>query len=402
MSTQRQSAANANLHHGRMGLPATAYPEHAEGGKTVQPMDSDEHPCAEALAELTTRMAAAAAQSPDLHRFRRLVYIGGEGEVLAAFLHAWQQLSGIWLGPADRQAAASRFLAESQLADRMRYVAGESLAAIPAGDLVVLNAVDAAVDQSLELLASAGAGWLPPEGRWLMLQRESPHLSCVIGPSLLHAQGLRMVSRWALPAGVQMLACAPEHRFIENLGNRAATAVAAVAATALLGITTALFAARAEWAGPRVADPAAALQAVPAAELQHPITGQFQRHALNALLVPLLDDADPPRWTDVALRYLCGPATRVEIDGQPLVPGATIPAVPFTVRWHIDQCWPLDYAAMELSGRVDLRVHPEGAGLSAIVNAQHLRIATAKGSGSVDAPFAAAMALGGSGSAVAQ
>ena len=157
----------------------------------MRPLRSCEHPSAEAPDELTTLTAAAAAQSIDLHRFRQLVYIGGEGEVLAAFLHSWRQLSGIWLGPADGQAAANGYLGERQLAGRMRYVAGESLAAIPAGDLVVMSAVDAAVARSLDLLASAGAGWLQPDGRWLMLHRESPHLSCVICPSLVHGQGLR-------------------------------------------------------------------------------------------------------------------------------------------------------------------------------------------------------------------
>lgn len=169
-----------------------------------------------------------------------------------------------------------------------------------------------------------------------------------------------------------------------------------VAATALLGITTALFAVRVGLAGSPVAAPAAAQHAVPGTALDHPITGQFQRHALNALLVTLLDDAEPPRWTYTALRFFCGPDTRVEIDGQPLVPGAAIPATAFTVRWHIDHCWPLDYAAYELSGVVDLVVYHEDTGLSAIVNAQRLRIATAKGSGSMAAPFAAAIALGGS------
>lgn len=174
------------------------------------------------------------------------------------------------------------------------------------------------------------------------------------------------------------------------------------AATALLGITAALFAARAEPPGSRDADPAPAQHAVPGTALHHPITGQFQRHALNALLVPLLDDAEPARWTDTALRYFCGPETRVEIDGQPLVPGAAVPATAFTVRWHIDQCWPLDKAAFELSGVVDLVVYHEDTGLSAIVSAQRLRIATNKGSASLAAPFAAAMELGGSGSASAQ
>lgn len=167
----------------------------------------------------------------------------------------------------------------------------------------------------------------------------------------------------------------------------------AVATATLLGITVAGLAARSELAEDRVAAPFPAPHAMPGPHLQHPITGQFQRHALNALLVPLLDDDEPPRWTDVALRYFCGPATRVEIDGQPLVPGVVIPATPFTVRWHIDQCWPLAYDAFELSGSVDLRVQQEGSGLSAIVSAQRLRIATAKGSSSVGAPFAATISM---------
>ena len=94
----------------------------------------------------------------------------------------------------------------------------------------------------------------------------------------------------------------------------------------------------------------------------NPITSQFQRRALNALLVPLLDDDEPPQWTEVALRFFCGPDTRVRINGQPLVPGITIPATAFTVRWNFDRCWPLDYASSELSGVVDLGVFHEDAG----------------------------------------
>lgn len=123
------------------------------------------------------------------------------------------------------------------------------------------------------------------------------------------------------------------------------------------------------------------------------VTGQFSRHVLNALLVPLLDDDAPPRWTDVALRHFCGPATWVEVDGEPLVPGSPIPADAFTVRWHIDRCWPLDYSAFQLSGRVDLSVYHEDMGLSAVIQARDLRISSAKGSGQLMAAFAASMSL---------
>jgi len=47
----------------------------------------------------------------------------------------------------------------------------------------------------------------------------------------------------------------------------------------------------------------------------------FSQFALNALLVPLLDDAEQPRWTDIAVDLSCGPATWVDVDGKPLVPG---------------------------------------------------------------------------------
>jgi hypothetical protein len=120
---------------------------------------------------------------------------------------------------------------------------------------------------------------------------------------------------------------------------------------------------------------------------------EFSRFALNALLVPLLDDSEPPRWTDVALRHFCGPQTHVEIDGVPLVPDTTIPASAFTVHWTIDRCWPLNYSAVELSGAVELQVFHEDRGLGAIVNAQRLRVLGARGASRFDVPFAAAMQL---------
>jgi hypothetical protein len=121
---------------------------------------------------------------------------------------------------------------------------------------------------------------------------------------------------------------------------------------------------------------------------------QFRRFALNALMVPLLDDAEPPRWTDAALDLQCGPSTRVDIDGQPMVPGAPIPTTGFTVRWTIDRCWPLDYAAFELSGIVELQVTIEKDALEAIVDAHRLRVASAKGSITPRAAFSARLALG--------
>jgi hypothetical protein len=164
-----------------------------------------------------------------------------------------------------------------------------------------------------------------------------------------------------------------------------------LAATALLSLAAVL-------CTPATADPRPA-QAAP--DPGHPITGRLQQFALNALLVPLLDDAVPPRWTEVALHHLCGPGTRVEVNGQPLVPAAPIPATAFTVRWHIDSCWPLGSRDIELSGSVELLVFHEDNGLSALVSAQRLRVSGVRGSAGVGLPFTATMSLMGSGSVTA-
>ncbi len=88
---------------------------------------------------------------------------------------------------------------------------------------------------------------------------------------------------------------------------------------------------------------------------------------------------------------MCGPATHVEIDGKPLVPGARIPATAFTVRWNMDWCTPLE--AVELSGIVELLVFHEDTGLSAVVSADRLTVSSAKGTSRLSAPFAASMSL---------
>jgi hypothetical protein len=181
----------------------------------------------------------------------------------------------------------------------------------------------------------------------------------------------------------------------ERRGWRALALRYAIAAAMLLGTAAAIFATREGPVIPSVAKNAPIQLASAAPVEQEPITGQFVRFALNALLVPLLDDHKPPQWTDVALHHFCGPRTYVEVNGLPLVPATIIPAGAFHVRWYIDQCWPLGYSAFELSGTVDLLVSHEDAGLSAIVNAQGLRIAAAKGAARLSAPFPATMALGG-------
>jgi hypothetical protein len=101
--------------------------------------------------------------------------------------------------------------------------------------------------------------------------------------------------------------------------------------------------------------------------------------ALNALLATLMDDDEPPRWTDVALHHFCGPATRVEVDGRPLVPGSYVPPTAFQVRWVMDECWPFDFAGPGLSGSAELQVFHDDNRLSAIVDARRLAVHGAAG-----------------------
>jgi hypothetical protein len=93
----------------------------------------------------------------------------------------------------------------------------------------------------------------------------------------------------------------------------------------------------------------------------------FRQHALNALLVPLLDDDDPPRWVDPASTMSCLGGASVSIDGRPLVPRERVPVAPFVLRWTMDGCMPLDDAVPPLSGIVELTVFHDGDVYSAMI-----------------------------------
>lgn len=114
----------------------------------------------------------------------------------------------------------------------------------------------------------------------------------------------------------------------------------------------------------------------------------LRRYALNALLVPLLDDDEPPNWTRLSLDHDCGPDTRVTVDGNPLAPGHKLPATPFRLRWDMDHCAQL--GAIELSGVIELVVSPADAGFSAFVMPQQVRVDSWQGSTVLSEPFAAA------------
>lgn len=165
-------------------------------------------------------------------------------------------------------------------------------------------------------------------------------------------------------------------------------------AVAIVAVTTMVLSARDAPGAVHAAGPQPAPRAAPTPPVDDLQSARLlSRFALNALLAPLIDDDIPPRWTDAALHHLCGPATRVEIDGKPLEPGARVPATAFTVRWSIDECWPFDAASIVLTGIAELLVFHEDTGLSAVVNAQRLILWSPGGASPFGTAFAASLSL---------
>ncbi len=99
------------------------------------------------------------------------------------------------------------------------------------------------------------------------------------------------------------------------------------------------------------------------------------RFILNALLVPALDgDTVPLRWVDPKPASLCGPATEVRVNHEPLVGGSLVPDAPFEIEWWADGCRPFGNHGPRFDGPVRLTVFREDWGLSAVVEPSRLRV----------------------------
>ncbi|MEO6407291.1 MAG: hypothetical protein ABIO45_00875 [Burkholderiaceae bacterium] len=122
-----------------------------------------------------------------------------------------------------------------------------------------------------------------------------------------------------------------------------------------------------------------------------PAVRDFQAFALNALLVPLLDADVPSRWADPSMSVDCD-AADVTIDGQHPDIGAPVPREPFTVRWHLQRCTPLD-DYIELSGDIELRVEPTASGYAAQMRPHGLQVVSMYGTEAVEQPFEAQMSV---------
>jgi hypothetical protein len=121
-------------------------------------------------------------------------------------------------------------------------------------------------------------------------------------------------------------------------------------------------------------------------------TLDFIQFALNALLVPVLDDDSPARWADPSLSFDCD-AGSVTVDGAPLDVGAPVPAGAFTLRWHMQRCTPLDDYT-ELSGDVELMVETDGTTYRAHLRPGPLRVVSSYGEDVLTESFTASMTVG--------
>lgn len=118
----------------------------------------------------------------------------------------------------------------------------------------------------------------------------------------------------------------------------------------------------------------------------------FRTYALNALLVPLLDDDSPPRWADPSLSFDCE-ASGVQVDGEPLDVGAPVPEGGFTVRWHMERCMPF-VDAIALTGDIELKVEPIDGGYRVVVHPARLVVRSVNGLDVLTQAFTARISLG--------
>ena len=124
---------------------------------------------------------------------------------------------------------------------------------------------------------------------------------------------------------------------------------------------------------------------------------ELKNFALNALLIPLIDDGAPPAWLDpftttaLSIAIDCTSAS-VTIDGRPLVPSTAVPARAFTMRWRMDHCVILN-GSTALTGVVELLVFHDGDRYSASVRPIGLHVVSSAGDEVVNERFSATTPL---------
>ena len=138
----------------------------------------------------------------------------------------------------------------------------------------------------------------------------------------------------------------------------------------------------ADEAGPAARDP------VIAAEVAHDV----RRFAVNALLVPVLDEeGTPARWHDPSLAVPCQPGSQVLVNGRPIEPRSEVIGQEFSVLWMMDGCLPLGAGGPEWTGAAEVIALRDDGGLSTIVHLRNLHVRHRGQELVLDTTFAARM-----------
>lgn len=103
-----------------------------------------------------------------------------------------------------------------------------------------------------------------------------------------------------------------------------------------------------------------------------PRVAWLQRHALNLLLLPLLEGSVAARWRDPHEVFECDGLLSVRVDGQSIVPGSRVPARPYALEWRGEGCALAWGGPLGLSGHVTLRLRESPTALAAEVQADDL------------------------------
>ena len=107
------------------------------------------------------------------------------------------------------------------------------------------------------------------------------------------------------------------------------------------------------------------------------VVALWRKFALNALLAPLLDDSEPPRWVTPTLVSPCADTSSVTLDGKPLDGGAPLPPGSFVLHWRLADCAPLG-PLFSLRGSLAMQISREPKRISALISSSDL-VVTAQG-----------------------
>jgi len=142
----------------------------------------------------------------------------------------------------------------------------------------------------------------------------------------------------------------------------------AVAVTLAIGLVTSL-PAGCQKVGDRA--PAGAREAVSvrADLLDYDAAAGLRARAVELFVDPLVDDSDPPRFTDANRILVCANHSSVMVNGRPIIEGDLVPPGAFVMQWDMDLYCPYGIGGPLLNGRAEVLVFRDDEyGFSALLH----------------------------------